>query len=306
LNCNNIRSESPCFVGVASSGMQGTHRGGIACEDLCTHSGSAGWHVIAPWYSVQKLSGPHVGHSETQPLLVVNFPGTSGGTHQSEPPFPFRIPIHSLSSQLSPRLFVCACTFAQFTKVQRITVLAAVLLTSMAVVAAFYGQNSQDFRSAVMTTLLGGLLMTPCRWVFPRLFRAANSHPSLPRWPRQFLDSVAASVILGARRVSQQYRKRRFGTGGYGGLEAKAAIPEVKSFHEEGFKLFSGTNLEPEAKQRTTFKPHATRQTSASEGAGLDTVVLPGHSREPLKGEDVRDATYTEDSQERTLNTVRL
>lgn len=90
----------------------------------------------------------------------------------------------------------------QFTRVQRVVSLAAVFVTSLAVVAFLFGQAPIDVEDRVLTTILAGVLMSPCRVLLPIVFRSANTLPPLPRWPLPRLHSVVYWALRGKKRQS--------------------------------------------------------------------------------------------------------
>ena len=87
---------------------------------------------------------------------------------------------------------VRVCRREQYTRTQRIVTLFAMFLTSLMVVAFLFGNTkSSTLVGSFMTTVFAGCLMIPGRLVIPRLFRASNAFPSLGRWGRMQLVTVA-------------------------------------------------------------------------------------------------------------------
>ena len=95
---------------------------------------------------------------------------------------------------------------AQYTRAQRIVVLAVVFVSTMAVVAMLYGYHPKGLISNVATTVFASLVMLPCRYLLPHVFRWANAYPALPRWKTQ-LASAATQVMLALRRSRTQTTK---------------------------------------------------------------------------------------------------
>lgn len=90
----------------------------------------------------------------------------------------------------------------KFTRVQRVVCLAAVLVTSLAVVAFLYGQQPLNVEDRVVTTILAAFFMFPCRVMLPVIFRKANTLPALPRWPHLRLPNAVLTAVLKQRRGS--------------------------------------------------------------------------------------------------------
>lgn len=87
----------------------------------------------------------------------------------------------------------------KFTRVQRVVCLAAVFVTSLAVVAFLYGQEPINIEDRVATTILAAVFMIPCRVLLPFVFRQANTLPALPRWPHRRMTSAVNTVVTSIR-----------------------------------------------------------------------------------------------------------
>ena len=91
---------------------------------------------------------------------------------------------------------------SQFTRIQRIVVVASVFITSMTVVAMVYGNHPTSIQGNIATALFAAVFMIPCRVLLPRVFQAANAHPALPKWSK--LSSIVAMVMLKERKRKKE------------------------------------------------------------------------------------------------------
>lgn len=106
-------------------------------------------------------------------------------------------------------LLTCVCDGLQYTRVQRVVVLCAVFLTSLAVVALLFGRRSSQLQGRLVAALLAACAMFPCRTLLPMAFRAANTLPALPLWPRPSMAAIASMVLAKLRSANRKRGDKR-------------------------------------------------------------------------------------------------
>ena len=173
-------------------------------------------------------------------------------------------------------LLTCICDGLQYTRVQRVAVLCAVFLTSLAVVALLFGRRSSQLQGRLVAALLAACAMFPCRALLPMAFRAANTLPALPLWPRPSMAAVASMVLAKLRRANRERSDKHELLSGAARVSIDTRVLPTEQFLSQPQQL-AATPCYRRTAVRVSISPSAIRslaQPSQADGLKLDGMLM--------------------------------
>ena len=169
-------------------------------------------------------------------------------------------------------LLTCICDGLQYTRVQRVAVLCAVFLTSLAVVALLFGRRSSQLQGRLVAALLAACAMFPCRALLPMAFRAANTLPALPLWPRPSMAAIASMVLAKLRRANRKRSDKHELLSGAARVSIDTRVLPTEQFLSQPQQLAATPNYR-RAAVRVSISPSVIRslaQPAQADGFKLD------------------------------------